>query len=163
MELAAISQQKQQLAQLPASFYGGWEISLNPWKLSSDEKTELECLGQRLYGFYQACNSLYLYSLRGTAPSWIAEYLDLGKDSRLLSVGHMNRFEHSLPHVIRPDLVKTANGFLACELDSVPGGIGLMTQFQEIHGSTAIIGGKDGMLQSFAQMIRDEVGAGLKP
>ncbi len=163
MGLATASQHKERLAELPSSFYGGWRISLNPWKLSAEEKDELELLGERLYRFYQSCNSLYHHSLRGAAPTWVAEYLDLGKDPGILSIGQMNRFENSLPRVIRPDLIKTKDGFLACELDSVPGGIGLMAQFQEIYQTPAIIGGKDGMLQAFAQMIREEVGAGFKP
>jgi hypothetical protein len=133
MGLATASQHKERLAGLPSSFYGGWRISLNPWKLSPEEKGELELLGERLYRFYQSCNLLYHHSLRGAAPAWVAEYLDLGKDSGILSIGRMNRFENSLPRVIRPDLIKTQDGFLACELDSVPGGIGLMAQFQEIH------------------------------
>ncbi len=127
----------------------------------------MELLGQRLYRFYQSCNLLYHHSLRGIAPSWIAEYLDFGKDPAIFSVARMNRFRHALPLVLRPDLILTEKGFLACELDSVPGGIGLMVQFQEIYHRLAenhstIIGGKDGMLQAFARMIK-EVGAGLKP
>lgn len=156
MGLVIASQHKKRLAGLPSSFYGGWRISLNPWRLSAEEKEELELLGERLYRFYQSCNSLYHHSLRGTAPAWIVEYLDLGKDPDILSIGRMNRFENSLPRVIRPDLIKTQDGFLACELDSVPGGIGLMVQFQEIYQTPAIIGGKNGMLQAFAQMIREE-------
>lgn len=156
--LAVANQHKDHLAHLPSSFYGGWRISLNPWKLSSEEKEELELLGERLYRFYQSCNSLYHHSLRGAAPAWVAEYLDLGKDPDILSIGRMNRFEHSLPRVIRPDLIKTKDGFLACELDSVPGGIGLMAQFQEIYQTSAIIGDKDGMLQAFARMIQEESG-----
>jgi hypothetical protein len=159
MGLVIASQHKERLAELPSSFYEGWRISLNQWKLSAEEKEELEILGERLYRFYQSCNLLYHHSLRDVAPTWIAEYLDLGKDPGILSIGRMNRFENSLPRVIRPDLIKTKDGFLACELDSVPGGIGLMAQFQEIYQTPAIIGGKDGMLQAFAQMIREEAPA----
>ena len=76
--------------------------------------------------FVKAAHQLYLLSLRGDAPPWIAGWLDLGKPPRLLEFARMNRFKRSVPPVLRPDVLLTDEGPVACELDSVPGGIGLL-------------------------------------
>ena len=57
--------------------------------------------------FYQALNRLYMESIRGTQPAWVAAYLDQGKPESLISFSRMNRFRNMAPAVIRPDIIPT--------------------------------------------------------
>ena len=82
-------------------------------------------LGPQLLSFYRALNRLYLDSVRGIQPAWVAGYLDQGKPEGLLTYSRMKRFRDQLPAVIRPDIIPTQDGMVITELDSVPGGIGL--------------------------------------
>src|SRR5437867_752189 len=74
----------------------------------------------------------------------------------LIAYARMNRFHTALPGVIRPDLILTEDGFMISELDSVPGGIGLTGCMGQAYADLGwpIIGGRDGMVAGFAQMIR---------
>ena len=69
-------------------------------------------------------------------PEWFAEYLDLGKPQDLLEYGRMNRFKQQLPGILRPDVIVTEDGFVITELDSVPGGFGLLAQLMAFYGET---------------------------
>src|SRR3989442_7431613 len=68
----------------------------------------------------------------------------------------MNRFHTALPGVIRPDLILPEDGFMISELASVPAGIGLTGCMGQAYADLGwpIIGGRDGMVAGFAQMIR---------
>ena len=133
-----------------------WRISPEPFWISETELRWFEELGTHLLNFYRACNLLYSQSVRGIQPPWVAEYLDLGKPETVIQYGRMNRFKSQLPGVLRPDILPTAEGMAITELDSIPGFIGATGCLAELYAQLGypIIGGKDGMVNGYAEMIR---------
>ncbi|HEX2055443.1 MAG TPA: hypothetical protein VHF07_03045, partial [Nitrospiraceae bacterium] len=136
-----------------------WLIAPDPFPLSREETAFFRALGEDLLAFYRALNRLYMESVRGGAPAWVAEYLDQGKPDSLVAFARMNRFRHAVPSVIRPDIIPTASGMVITELDSVPGGIGLTAclaqSYADLDGTTThLIGGRDGMIKGFAAMLQ---------
>ncbi|MCI0529784.1 MAG: H-NS histone family protein, partial [Nitrospira sp.] len=134
-----------------------WRISPEPFWISTEEMGFFKDLGNHLLAFYQALNTLYQQSARGRLPQWIAQYLDQGKPHELVAYGRMNRFKTLLPRIIRPDLILTEAGQVCTELDSVPGGFGMTACLVRLYSKQGfeMAGGGDGILQGFAQMIRD--------
>jgi hypothetical protein len=102
--------------------------------LSADQAAFFRSLGPHLLTFYRALNRLYLDSVRGAQPAWVAAYLDQGKPESLVSYSRMKRFRDQLPAVIRPDIIPTDDGMVITELDSVPGGIGLTGALGRAYG-----------------------------
>ena len=51
----------------------------------------------------------------------------------LIEKGRHKTFNHSLPRIIRPDLIWTEDGFAITELDSIPGGIGLTAWLNQTY------------------------------
>lgn len=49
-------------------------------------------LGPQLLTFYRAQNRLYLDSVKGIQPGWVAQYLDQGKPEALIAYSRMKRF-----------------------------------------------------------------------
>jgi hypothetical protein len=137
-----------------------WRVSPEPFPLSGDQVDAIERLGPRLLAFYRALNNLYNRSARGTAPAFIAEYLDQGKPEQIVKLGRQNRLKQELPGVIRPDLIVTAEGFVATELDSIPGGMGFVGAMTEAYCQLGIesVGGVDGIPLGFAAMLRHATG-----
>jgi hypothetical protein len=157
-----------------------WRIAPAPFLLSHDDLAFFRSLGNHLLAFYRALNRLYLDSVRGTQPAWVAAYLDQGKPESLIAYSRMKRFRDLLPGVIRPDILPTEENLnehrmVITELDSVPGGIGLTGALTKAYGQVAspadspastsrpsplaprlfeIVGGADGMVQGFANMLR---------
>lgn len=143
-----------------------WRVSPEAFPLSRELVASFESLGAHLLKFYRAANLLYRQSWQGKAPSFVAEYLDAGKPDALVQASRMNRFKQELPRVIRPDILlldsggtastPSENSFMITELDSVPGGMGLTGSLGEIYARLGddIIGGADGMVKSFAAMLR---------
>jgi len=133
-----------------------WRVSPEPFRIKPDELRAIEELGPQLLSFYTALNRLYFASLRGSRPRWISDYLDQGKPDSLIEYGRMNRFKQRIPGILRPDLILTDEGWIATELDSVPGGIGLTGSLSRHYSDLgdAVIGGPDGMVDGFAGMIR---------
>ncbi len=133
----------------------------DPFPLSPALLAALERQGVLWLAFLRAAHRIYLRSHGGDAPAWIAAYLDAGKPARLLEYARMNRFKSQMPMVIRPDLLLTDEGPVACELDSVPGGIGLlgclMRLFEREGRSCA--GGPDGMVRGFRDALAHLAGA----
>ncbi len=138
-----------------------WRVSPEPFALSPKTVAELERIGTDLLAFYRALNSLYNRSARGTAPAFIAEYLDRGKPEHIVKLARQNRFKQEIPGVIRPDLLLTDDGFVASELDSVPGGMGFVGALAQAYCKAGIesIGGVHGIARGFARMIAQAVGA----
>jgi len=122
-------------------------------------------MGQDLLRFYIASNRLYLQSVRGHLPDWIADYFDRGRPESVVEYGRMNRFRSQLPQVIRPDLLLTEQGWVATELDSVPGGIGLTAALARLYGELGyrLAGGPAGMLEGFAAMLAAAAGQPAPP
>ena len=58
--------------------------------------------------------------------------------------------------VIRPDLILTDDGFVATELDSVPGGMGFVGAMAQAYCELGLesVGGNDGIAAGFAAMLR---------
>jgi hypothetical protein len=133
-----------------------WRISPEPFPLSAASVARIESVGADLLLFYRALNALYVRSARGTAPPFITEYLDRGKPDHIVRLGRQNRFKQDIPHVIRPDLLLTDDGFVASELDSIPGGLGFVGAMAEAYCRLGIesVGGANGMANGFAQMLR---------
>jgi len=79
-----------------------------------------------LLQFNRSVNLLYRKSVEGKQPEWIARWLDQGKPAELIQWQRAHALKNEVPRVIRPDILLTENGFSITELDSVPGGIGLV-------------------------------------
>ncbi|MFZ2640457.1 MAG: hypothetical protein WA117_05670 [Verrucomicrobiia bacterium] len=137
-----------------------WRIAPRAFSISPLLATRLESLGSQLLDFYRACNLLYRFSVRGTLPRWIADYLDAGKPPALIEASRNNRFKAAVPRVIRPDILVQDNSsdgsiqFKITELDSVPGGIGLTAWLNQTYSALGdeVIGGARGMHDGFREM-----------
>ena len=144
-------------------------------RLTSTEVAFFRTLGNHLLAFYRALNRLYVESVRGGQPGWVAGYLDQGKPESLISYSRMKRFRDLLPGVIRPDVLPTEEGLVITELDSVPGGIGVTgsmslayahayeepgTEHQDDSRCPELVGGPDGygMVRGFASMVQTRIG-----
>lgn len=137
-----------------------WRVSPTPFKLSAEMAKDIESLGRILLQFNKAVNRLYRQSLEGKQPTWVAQWLDLGKPAELLELQRSAAFKNDFPRVIRPDLLITDAGLAVTELDSVPGGIGLTAWLNQTYSNLLkdgppIIGGPDGMLRGFASIFGD--------
>ncbi len=132
-----------------------WLLSPQPFRLDESLTAELEKLGYRLNLFQRACNELYLRSVSGKQPPWIAEWLDRGKPPELVALARNRDLRGELPRVIRPDLVLTEEGFTIAETDSVPGGIGLTAWLNQTYAKLGfdVLGGAMGMIEGFRDML----------
>ena len=131
-----------------------WRVTPDPFPLAPKTVAAIETLGADLLAFYKALNALYLRSARGTAPAFIAAELDRGKPEHIVRLARQNRFKQDVPRIIRPDLILTDDGYVASELDSVPGGMGFVGAMARTYCEIGddSIGGADGMPQAFAAM-----------
>ncbi|CAN5497926.1 hypothetical protein BH23VER1_BH23VER1_23480 [soil metagenome] len=134
-----------------------WLLSPEPFPLAPALVSELERLGHRLHQFLGACDRLYRRSAKGTAPAYVAGYLDAGKPGWLVEHARRSSLAGAVPRVIRPDLLLTATGksptFAISELDGVPGGIGLTAWLNRTYAAAGVIGGPDGMLDGFGSIL----------
>ena len=163
-ELDAAGQSRYVIENLPAGLFRvpdgsqsgvAWRVSPKPFPLSTKTVAAIETLGQDLLAFYRALNGLYLRSARGTAPAFIADYLDRGKPEQIVKLARQNRFKQDVPRVIRPDLILTDDGYIASELDSITGGMGFVAAMAQTYCEVGedSIGGVDGMAERFAEML----------
>ena len=132
-----------------------WRWSPIPYKLSPARTKELDSMGYRLMQFSEACDLLYRQSADGRQPAWIAELLDRGKPPGVVALGRDPAFRVAIARVIRPDLVLTEEGFAICELDQIPGGIGLTGWLNETYAEFGfeVLGGANGMLEGFSSIL----------
>src|SRR6185312_6396690 len=86
-----------------------WRVSPEPFALSAKQLADVELLGTDLLAFYRVLNGLYNRSARGTAPAFIAEYLDRGKPEQIVKLARQNRFKQDIPQLIRPDFIVTGD------------------------------------------------------
>jgi hypothetical protein len=128
-----------------------WRISPQAFRLTARHVDLLEKLGVTLYRFSQACNLLYRQSVAGREPRWISALLEQGKPQDLIDLGRSESMKNAIPMVIRPDLILTEEGFALCEMDSVPGGIGLTGWLNQTYADLgeAVLGGRNGMQEGF--------------
>ncbi len=132
-----------------------WRIASEPFRLAPATLAKIEALGPDLVAFYRALNGLYTRSARGTIPGFLAEYLDQGKPESIVKLARQNRFRADIPQVIRPDLILTDGGFVASELDSVPGGMGFVGAMAHTYCELGLdtVGDNDGMPRAFTAML----------
>lgn len=137
-----------------------WRVSPEPFALDPKTVAMLQTVGRDLAAFYRALNGLYNRSARGTAPAFIAEYLDFGKPEHIVRLSRQNRFKQDVPGIIRPDLILTDDGFTASELDSVPGGMGFVGAMSEAYCNLGMeaLGGTYGIAEGFAAMMKAQTG-----
>ena len=116
-------------------------------------------MGHRLLQFTEACDLLYRQSVDGRQPEWIAGLLDQGKPPEVVALGRDPAFRGQIARVIRPDLILTEEGFSICELDQIPGGIGLTAWLNETYSEFGfdVLGGAEGMLKGFASVLPEGV------
>src|SRR5450755_3203112 len=133
-----------------------WRVAVEPFRLAPATVEHIASLGSPLLAFYRALSALYARSARGTAPGFIAEYLDTGKPESIVKLARQNRFKSDIPQVIRPDLILTDDGgYIASELDSVPGGMGFVGTMAQTYKQLGFdtVGDPDGMPREFAAML----------
>ena len=132
-----------------------WLVSPDPLPLARRDLAALEALGRRLTRFLQACDSIYRRSARGRLPPWIAGLLDRGKPAWLVESARRRAADGTVARVIRPDLILTPEGFSLTEIDSVPGGIGLLDWLNSTYAGFGceVIGGADGMRDGFRSIL----------
>jgi hypothetical protein len=131
-----------------------WRISPEPFPLSSKTVAAFETLGADLLLFYRAANKLYLQSVKGQAPDFVREYVELGKPDNIIRLQRQNRFKQDVPGIIRPDIILTEDGMIASELDSVPGGMGFVGAMGQTYCELGFdqVGEFDGIVHGFAAM-----------
>ena len=131
----------------PGGLFQGksWRWSDRPLVLGGEDLRFLDGLGRRLHSFLQAADRMYRASYKGEGPGWISEWLDGGKPEEVVRLGREQR--GATPRVLRPDLIRTNEGWALTEIDSVPGGIGLSAWLQEQYSGLGydVVGGKTGM------------------
>ncbi len=171
--------------QSEAATPNSWRLGVQPFVLTDEQLEFFRQLGPHLLSFYRTLNRLYLESVRGAQPEWVAGYLDQGKPESLVTYSRMKRFRDHLPAVIRPDVIPTPDGMVITELDSVPGGIGLTGCLAQLYtdasrhpspdthenssGSSALhasrfaphvhelVGGRNGMVKGFSAMLQRQM------
>lgn len=132
-----------------------WRLAPEPFGLAPATLAAIEALGPDLLAFYRSLAGLYVRSTRGTIPTFFADYLDRGKPENVVKLARQNRFKADVPQVIRPDLILTDDGFVASELDSVPGGMGFVGAMARTYCELGFesAGGADGMPDAFGAML----------
>lgn len=134
-----------------------WRISPDPVAIDARTVAFFEELGPHLHQFYIAANRLYNQAVRGSQPDWVRAWLETGKSEEVVNYARMRRFRADMPLVIRPDVIPTDDGYVISELDSVPGGIGLLAALTREYaavGADDIVGGVDGMIDAFIAAMR---------
>lgn len=124
-----------------------WRWSEQPLRLDAVDLKFLENLGKKISAFLRVSNRLYQSSTAGEAPAWVAEWLDQGKPEEVIRLGREEKMKSAIPRVLRPDLLRTEEGWALTEIDSVPGGVGLTAWMQENYAKLghAILGGSHGL------------------
>ncbi len=142
----------------PEGLFAGhsWRFSPDPFPLSPGLARQLEELGRILLKFLRASHRLYRKSVAGEMPGWVARLLDQGKPDSLVALQRHPAFRQQIPRVIRPDILLTSQGLAITELDSVPGGIGLIGWLNQVYGLLAEsegagppLGGPSGPVEGF--------------
>jgi len=136
-----------------------FRLPLSSISIPGLDQNLLENIGQALHEFYRSLDALYRKSSLDPSLSFVSEMLDSGKPRELVEFGRSKKFRQDLPGILRPDLLITSSGPVLTEMDSVPGGVGLLhalTRSMRDAGGTGVFGGSNGMLSGFASMIRSQ-------
>lgn len=124
----------------PDARFASFRIGPTPYVISPKQADELEQMGKHLRDFYLAMDELYRLSKNGDVPKFLAHYLDAGKPAWLVELAQAEGFRGQIPNIIRPDLLLTADGWKATELDSVPGSMGLLSFFDQVYADWPLVG-----------------------
>lgn len=127
-----------------------WRLSPEPLTLTKAEQRQLEGMGHILACFQDAAHDLYLRSAAGEEAPWLAPMLEAGKPDWLIAAQRRIRGTKAAG-IIRPDLLRCAEGFALTELDSVPGGMGLTLFLSRVYSAAGfdILGGSEGIAEGF--------------
>ncbi len=124
-------------------------LSPQPLKLPASILRELEKIGGSLRAFQDASQQLYHRSAQKKEFPWLAEYLDAGKPDWLVYAQHAAEVNRELSRVIRPDLLWCDSGLSLTEIDSVPGGLGLLHFLHQLYAGAGfaerLVGGAEGI------------------
>ena len=127
-----------------------FRLSPQPIGISPATLDRIERLGPLLADFYRAAGRLYQDSVRGNVADWPARLLDAGKPEFVISLARRNRLRNRFPLVIRPDLMLTEQGaILATELDSVPGGLGVLQALRDGYAQAGMESAGAPLAESF--------------
>ncbi len=128
-----------------------WRIAPQPLALPKAIVKQLRGLGHSLARFQDASHLLYRQSAAQRQHPWLAEMLDAGKPSWLIEAQRSKALSQAAPRIIRPDLLLAQDALSITELDSVPGGMGIMHFLSRIYSEAGfdILGGADGMRDAF--------------
>lgn len=128
-----------------------WLLSPRPFELTRKQVKSLQSLGHVLARFYDACAHIYHASANGREHEWVARLLDTGKPGWLVEAQRSKAMRTAVPLVMRPDLILTGEGWVATELDSVPGGQGVTAFLAGLYARAGwpVLGGADGMAEGF--------------
>jgi len=142
-----------------------FRISPEPFWIDEELYRAIESLGPHLVAFYEAANRLYHQSVRGSQPDWVRDYLERGKSETVLDYQKMRRFRTDLPVIIRPDIIPTEDGLVVSELDSVPGGFGLLAALSRQYTALGydLVGGVDGIIEGFWDAVSSLAGEAADP
>lgn len=133
-----------------------FRLALTPYALPASWRAELKQIGLDLAAFQRALQELYREAERRSEWRFLLHWLDGGKDETILQLGRLRRQRRALPVLIRPDLFRVDDRFVASEIDAVPGGFGVVAALQEAYGREgfACIGGQNGIVQAFVAAMR---------
>ena len=146
--------QRGRVAELQAALPAGglfkgkkWRWSDRSLQLDATDLKILEGLGKKLAVFMKASDRLYRASLSDEAPRWVAEWLEQGKPEEVIRLGRAEAMKGMIPRVLRPDLLRTEEGWALTEIDAVPGGVGLTSWMQENYAKIGqfVLGGPNGL------------------
>lgn len=133
----------------------GWLLSPVPYGLTRQQVDTLHRLGRCLFRFSKSVDLLYRSSLKDPTLQWVRQLFENGKPQSLLTFSQMNRFKQHVPLVIRPDLLVTEQGFVLCEIDAVPGGLGFTAALHKAYRSLgySLVETDEGLPQAFLNML----------
>ena len=137
----------------------GWQLSPEPFKLSTAQHQQLLTLGEILNRFVLAIDNLYRASKNPNlpVPKWVADLYDQGKPDTLMQFAAMKRLKSNLPLVLRPDLLLRDDGWTLCEIDAVPGGLGFTAALNRLYrqsGFPVIEALSGGLPGAFLEMLK---------
>lgn len=127
-----------------------WRLSPEPLSLTRAEVRQLEGLGHVLARFQDTAHDLYRRSAAGEDARWLAPMLEAGKPGWLVAAQRHIKGTKAAA-IIRPDLLRCADGFALTELDSVPGGMGVTLFLSRVYAAAGfdILGGAEGIAEGF--------------
>ncbi len=143
---------------LPAGgFFADGESQVSPRAFPLEKETirKIEKLGHILGKFLTAADVLYRRSLKGSAPAFIAEWLERGKPEDMIAMTRKAAGDGILPQLIRPDLLLTDEGLVLTEIDSLPGGSGTTAWMNQVyHRMGDPVAGEPGMADILRETYR---------